>query len=205
MKKDFPELPAVKMHLHKVIPMGAGLGGGSADGAFALRLLNEKYQLNLTNTHLISLASKLGSDCPFFIINRPCFATSRGEMMEVISLDLSSYTIALVNSGIHINTGWAFSQLGRPTEPQLREGSQQAKEILQGPVENWKADLVNDFEQPVFNSYPAIKYIKEELYNRGAIYAAMSGSGSAVFGLFAKDESLSVNFSEGYDVKVLNH
>lgn len=110
LKTDFSELPALKMHLHKVIPMGAGLGGGSSDGAFTLRLLNEKFHLNLTTRQLIDYAIKLGSDCPFFIINKPCFATSRGEIMETITLDLSKYSFMLVNPGIHINTGWAFEQ-----------------------------------------------------------------------------------------------
>lgn len=201
LKKDFPDLPPVKMHLHKVIPMGAGLGGGSADGAFTLRLLNEKYQLNLTNTQLINYAVMLGSDCPFFIINKPCFAGSRGEMMEVISLDLSDYTTVLVNCGIHINTGWAFSQLGRTTDQQ--EEARPLKNIIQGPVAGWKDILGNDFEQPVFRSYPALKDIKDALYSQGAVYAAMSGSGSTVFGLFAKDKQFVNDFPVDYEVIVV--
>ena len=180
LKKDFPDLPAIKMHLHKVIPMGAGLGGGSADGAFTLQLLNTKFNLNLSTPQLLNYALQLGSDCPFFIINSPCFATSRGEILEPIEVDLSDYQIILVNPGIHINTGWAFSQLS----PALPEKSV-ATTIAQ-PITTWRQELQNDFERPVFEKYAEIKNIKEHLYESGAVYAAMSGSGSTVFGIFEK-------------------
>jgi 4-diphosphocytidyl-2-C-methyl-D-erythritol kinase len=111
LKKDFPQLPPVKMHLHKTIPSGAGLGGGSADGAFTLLLLNKKINLDLNEEQLTQYALQLGSDCPFFIINKPSYATGRGENLQAIELDLSSYQIVVVNPGIHINTGWAFSQI----------------------------------------------------------------------------------------------
>ena len=111
LKKDFPELPAIKMHLHKAIPMGAGLGGGSADGAFTLKLLNEKFNLQLSTASLIKYTLELGSDCPFFIINKPCYATGRGEILNPVTLDLSAYKIFIINPGIHVNTGWAFGQL----------------------------------------------------------------------------------------------
>ncbi len=110
LRQAFPDLPAVKMHLHKTIPMGAGLGGGSADGAFALTLLNKKFNLGLDEQALIGYALALGSDCPFFIKNTACYATGRGEVLEELQLDLSAYTFAIVNPGIHINTGWAFAQ-----------------------------------------------------------------------------------------------
>ena len=110
LKKNFPQLPLVKIHLHKAIPMGAGLGGGSADAAFMLKLLNEKFNLNISTPQLLNYALELGSDCPFFIINKPCIATGRGEILEEIEVDLSAYKIVLINPGIHINTGWAFSQ-----------------------------------------------------------------------------------------------
>src|SRR5437868_3253896 len=113
LKRDFPKLPAIKMHLHKVIPMGAGLGGGSADGTFVLKLLNEKFDLGLSTEQLLEYAAALGSDGPFFIINKPCFATGRGEVLNEIPIDLSSYNIALINPNIHISTAWAFSKLGR--------------------------------------------------------------------------------------------
>jgi len=178
LKKDHPQLPAVKIHLHKAIPIGAGLGGGSADAAFMLKLLNDKFKLNLSTAQLQEYALRLGSDCPFFIINKPCFATGRGEGLEEISLDLRSYKIVLVNPGIHINTGWAFSQVS-PALP-----GRSVKEIIQQPVETWKNELTNDFEMPVFSAHPEIKNIKEELYRQGALYASMSGSGSTVFGIF---------------------
>ena len=111
VKKDFPQLPAVKVHLHKAIPMGAGLGGGSADAAFMLKLLNDKFKLNLSTAQLLNFALQLGSDCPFFIINKPSIATGRGEILEEIAIDLSAYKMVLINPGIHVNTGWAFSKL----------------------------------------------------------------------------------------------
>ncbi len=181
LKKDFPEVPAVKIHLHKAIPLGAGLGGGSADAAFMLKLLNEKFHLNLSTAQLLKYALQLGSDCPFFIINKPCFATGRGEVLEEITLDLSAYKIVLINPGIHINTGWAFTN----NTPALPEKS--IKKIIQQPVDTWKDELKNDFETAVFIAHPAVKAIKEALYAQGAIYASMSGSGSTVFGIFKQD------------------
>lgn len=182
LKNDFPYLPAIQMHLHKAIPLGAGLGGGSADGAFALRLLNEKFHLDISTEQLVDYAAALGSDCPFFIINNPCLATGRGEQLQPLSLDLSRFSWLFVSPGIHINTSWAFSTI-TPSAPVLS-----LNEIIQQPVENWKDQLINDFEKPVFNQYPEIKKIKEKLYNRGALYAAMTGSGSSVFALFSKNE-----------------
>ncbi|MFZ1454383.1 MAG: 4-(cytidine 5'-diphospho)-2-C-methyl-D-erythritol kinase, partial [Ferruginibacter sp.] len=131
LKKDYPEIPAVKIHLHKAIPLGAGLGGGSADAAFMLKLLNEKFKLQLSTDQLINYALQLGSDCPFFIINKPCYATGRGEVLEETTLDLSAYKIVLINPGIHINTGWAFSNI----TPALPVKS--IKEIIQQPINSW--------------------------------------------------------------------
>jgi len=195
LKKYFPDLPRIIMHLHKSIPLGAGLGGGSADGAFTLQLLNTKFKLNISNESLIKYALQLGSDCPFFIINKPCFATGRGETLKEIALDLSDYQIILVNPGIHINTAWAFSQI-KPTLPK-----QSIESIIQQPITSWRSDLTNDFENPVFEKYPSIKEIKEILYKKGAIYAAMSGSGSSVFGLFPKMDLPSISFPEAYFVR----
>ncbi len=186
LKNDFPELPAIKMHLHKTIPMGAGLGGGSADGAFTLKLLNEKFQLNLSNDQLINYALQLGSDCPFFILNEPSFAEGRGEKLSPIKLDLSTYRFLIINPGIHINTGWAFSQI-QPKQP-----TKSIKQIIIQPIETWKGELVNDFEKAVFENHPEIKVIKENLYAHGAVYASMTGSGSTVFGIFNKDADLSL-------------
>ncbi len=180
LKKDFPGLSPIKMHLHKAIPMGAGLGGGSADGAFTLLLLNNKFKLNLSTPALLNYAAQLGSDCPFFIINSPCYATGRGEILKTIGLDLSSYKIVLVNPGLHINTAWAFAQLALALPPQS------IAVTIEQPITTWKTDLQNDFEMPVFEKYPSIKNIKEKLYAAGALYAAMSGSGSTVYGIFEK-------------------
>ncbi len=198
LKKDFPQQPAVKIHLHKNIPMGAGLGGGSADAAFMLKLMNDKFKLNLSTDQLIKYALRLGSDCPFFIRNKPCFATGRGEIMEDLALDLSSYTIVLVNPGIHINTGWAFSQINpAPLRKSVRE-------IIQQPVTNWKAELKNDFEEAVFAAHPEIKDIKEGLYQQGAIYASMSGSGSTVFGIFNSTIPIPLLSNNNNLVKIIN-
>ncbi len=178
LKKDFPGLPPVRIHLHKAIPVGAGLGGGSADAAFTLRALNTIFNLKLQPEQLVTYALQLGSDCPFFILNQPCFATSRGEIMEPVAVNLSGFTLVVVNPGIHINTGWAFSQI-TPALPALS-----LKDIIQRPVSVWKELLVNDFETPVFNSYPEIADLKNRMYSNGAVYAGMSGSGSTVYGLF---------------------
>ncbi len=192
LQHDFPDLPAIKMHLHKVIPMGAGLGGGSADGTFALQLLNDKFQLKLTPKQLIHYALQLGSDCPFFIINKPCFARGRGEIIQPINVDLSAYQLVIINPKIHIGTGWAFSNI----IPQVPKKSVQI--IIQQPIETWKEELVNDFEKPAINQYPEIGIIKETLYQQGAVYSAMTGSGSTVFGLFNKQQKIQFSFPEHY-------
>lgn len=187
LKSDFPELPPVTIHLLKNIPMGAGLGGGSSDAAFMLQLLNRKYQLGLDKPQLITYALQLGSDCPFFIEGRPCYATGRGEIMEPVAIDLSGYQLVLASPGIHVNTGWAFAQLGI-TGTAAKPAT--IKEALLQPVTAWRHSLENDFEQAVFQQYPAIQALKENLYAMGAVYASMSGSGSTVFGLFNKEIAL---------------
>lgn len=198
LKKDFPQLPSVKIHLHKAIPMGAGLGGGSADAAFMLKLLNSRFNLNISTTELINYALQLGSDCPFFIINKPCLATGRGEALEEIPLDLSSYKIILINPGIHINTGWAFSKINLYSE------KKSIKQVIEQSVGNWKNELINDFEEPVFSAHPQIKEIKEALYNQGALYASMSGSGSTVFGIFNLAIDTSFFKNKNYFIKIIN-
>ncbi len=192
LQQDFPDLPTIKMHLHKVIPMGAGLGGGSADGAFALQLLNDKFQLKLTTEELINYALQLGSDCPFFIINKPCFATGRGEIMHPVDLDLSAYQIIIINPKIHIGTGWAFGNI-TPQTP-----LKSIQQIIQQPIQTWRDELVNDFEKPAISQYQEIGNIKEVLYQKGALYSSMTGSGSTVFGLFDKQQKLSFSFPEHY-------
>lgn len=197
LKEDFPQLPPVQMHLHKIIPMGAGLGGGSADGAFALRLLNEKYKLNISSQQLIDYAAKLGSDCPFFIMNKACYATGRGEILNPIILDLSCYRFVIVHPGIHINTKWAFEQI-QPGLP-----SRSIKDIIQLPIQDWKHYLSNDFEAPIMQNYPAIEAIKMALYNDGAIYASMSGSGSAVFGIYPTNETIQLKDQLNYRIDII--
>lgn len=195
LKKEFPKLPPVYMHLHKVIPIGGGLGGGSSDGVHTLLLLQKKFNLKLPEEKLQALALTLGSDCPFFINNQPCLATGRGEVLRPFAIDLTAYKIVLVNPGIHINTGWAFSQVTLQT-PAL-----ELKAILQMPVTQWKDHLFNIFEKPIFDRYPEIKNIKDVLYQKGAVYAAMSGSGATVYGLFKKMDAVAFSFPPHYFVK----
>jgi len=197
LKKGFPQLPTVQMHLYKAIPMGAGLGGGSADGAFTLKLLNKKFSLSLSEKQLINYSLQLGSDCPFFILNKPCFATGRGEILEQTALDLSEYKFLIVHPQIHISTAWAFSTI-KPLKH-----AKSIKQIIQQSISTWKAELINDFEKPVFEKYPEIKNIKEKLYDEGAIYASLSGSGSAVYGIFKKDKTISISFPDYYFAKTL--
>lgn len=182
IKKDFPKLPSLKMHLHKNVSIGAGLGGGSSDGAFTLKLLNQKFNLGLSTEKLLDYAIQLGSDCPFFIINKSCFAQGRGEILEPIDLDLSPYKIFITNPpGVQINTAWAFSKI-TPSLP-----AKSIMEIIQQPVDTWRGEIKNDFEEVIFERYPHIRTIKENFYNAGALYSSMSGSGSSVFALFTKD------------------
>lgn len=184
LKRSF-DLPPVQLHLHKSIPAGAGLGGGSANAAFTLKLLNNKFNLGLSIQQLLDMALQLGSDCPFFIVNKPCIATGRGEILEPVDLSkLASYKIVIVNPGIHVSTAWAFSQVTP------RDNGDSIRDVIQQPVDTWKDKLVNVFEGPVFNAHPEVGAIKEHLYNKGAVYAAMSGSGSTVYGLFDNEPVL---------------
>lgn len=191
--KQVQKLPAIKIHLHKNIPAGAGLGGGSANGAFMLKMLNEKFSLNLSEQQLIDLSLQLGSDCPFFIQNKPCYATGRGEIMTDISLDLNGMYLVLVNPGIHVSTAEAFSLI-QPKQP--HENLQQ---LIALPIEEWKKNIINDFEKPAIRKYPAIGDIKNKLYNNGALYASMTGSGSTVYGIFR--ENPEINFPQQYFIK----
>lgn len=185
IKKDFPKIPPVKLWLHKNIPIGAGLGGGSADAAFTLHLLNKKFDLHIPEKKLQEYALQLGSDCPFFLLNKPSLAKSRGEELSPVDVNLSSYYILIVNPGIHINTAWAFSKIA--IQQQQRKNLAQ---IIQLPVSEWKNKLFNDFEKPVFEAHPQIGFIKKELYEKGAIYASMSGSGSSVYGIFNEQKEM---------------
>lgn len=181
LQKEYPSIAPLQMHLHKAIPMGAGLGGGSADGAFALQLINEVCHLGLTHEQLLSYALQLGSDCPFFLYNKPCFATGRGETMQPVSVDLSAWYFVLVNPGIQISTRQAFAQI-QPKIP-----GKPIHEIIQQPIATWQQELVNDFEASVLPQHPTIRDIKETLYASGAVYASMTGTGSTVYGIFPKE------------------
>lgn len=198
LKKDFPKMPWVRVHIHKIIPIGAGLGGGSSNGAFALKMYNELFDLNIPQDKMLEYAALLGSDCPFFILNKPCYATGRGEMLNEISLDLSGYKFVVVNPGIYINTGDAFRDIV-PAIPEKRLTA-----IIQAPVADWKELLVNDFEKSIFRKFPEVAAVKQQLYNAGAVYASMSGSGSTVFGIFKKEIPVQLSFPENYFVKELN-
>jgi 4-diphosphocytidyl-2-C-methyl-D-erythritol kinase len=198
LKKDYPQLPEINMHLHKAIPNGAGLGGGSADAAFTLQLLDTKFNLAIPENKMQEYASNLGSDCSFFLINKPCLATGRGEVLETVNLFLSGYKILLINPGIHINTKEAFAQI----KPVIH--SKKIKEIIQQPLETWKAELVNDFEEIVFKKYRQVENIKENLYANGAVYAAMSGSGSTAYGIFRKDSTINYPFGPAYFYKLFD-
>lgn len=177
-------LPPVDIHLFKHIPSGAGLGGGSSDAAFMLKLLNEHFHLNLPDNQLEAYAATLGADCAFFIRNKPTFAEGIGNIFSPIELSLSGYGIMIVKPDIFVSTREAFSNI----HPKRSE--RPIKEVIQRPVSEWKETLINDFEASVFPLHPAIEAIKQELYNQGAAYASMSGSGSSVFGLFAPEASL---------------
>ena len=175
---DF-ELPPVKIFLEKTSPVGAGLGGGSSDAAFALKMLNELCSLNLSQEQLASYAAKLGSDCAFFIYNSPMRGQGRGEILTPYDLDLSSYTVQVITpAGISVSTKDAYGGI-RPHLPELP-----LTEVLAKPIEEWDGALVNDFEETVFAKYPELAAIKRSLYECGAVYASMSGSGSALFGIF---------------------
>lgn len=190
LRRDFPNLPNLNIHLHKNIPMGAGLGGGSADGAFALKLMNNLFDLHLDDFFLEEYAAQLGSDCPFFIENTAKIARGRGEILEPIDLSLKGSYIVLINPGIHIGTKEAYAGV-TPATPKIK-----LEEILVDR-NRWKTELVNDFELSIFTNHPEIEAIKSKMYSAGAFYAAMSGSGSSVFALFDKKPS-EIEFSDHY-------
>ena len=172
------KLPPMKIYLEKTSPVGAGLGGGSADAAFALRMIAELAGLELTDEELAGFAARLGSDCAFFIYNRPMIGTGRGEILEPFDIDLSGYRIDVtVPESISVSTADAYRGIV-PKEPAMPP-----REVLSHPVEEWKDLLVNDFETTVFAKYPSLGAMKRVLYDLGAVYAAMSGSGSALFSI----------------------
>lgn len=187
--KKHKSIPNLAFHLHKLIPMGGGLGGGSSDAAFALKLIRDNYAPEIGNDQLIKMASKIGSDCAFFIDGGLQFATGRGEVLSPLSFDLNNKYVVLVNLGVHVSTKEAYEGIA----PNSNRVS--LKTILEKPIHNWKDELVNDFEQPVFAKYPELARIKDELYAHGAVYAAMTGSGSTLFGIF-ESEIQSIQWSQ---------
>ncbi len=198
LKKKIPQMPSVQLHLHKVIPAGSGLGGGSSDAAFTLKVLNEICGLNLSKEQLLIYAAQLGSDCPFFMTNKPCFSKGRGELLEEINLDLSPYKIVLVKPDISISTRVAFTGI-EPATPEIS-----IKEIIKKPISAWKAQLKNDFEKTVLLQYPGIEKIKNDMYSAGAVYSSLSGSGSTVYGIFSKERSIDLSFPSTYFIRELN-
>ena len=195
LAQDF-KLPRVHTHLVKRIPMQAGLGGGSADGAFMIRLLDERFRLNMGIAEMERYASRLGSDCAFFITTEPSFATGRGEVLEPVNIaehNLQGYYIAIVKPTIAVSTREAFKQII------CRQPEHCCRDIVRQPVETWKTVLTNDFEEPAFKQHPELADIKQRLYDLGAVYAQMSGSGSAFFGLFRTEpQQLKSNFPDCY-------
>lgn len=188
VKQRFPaKIPAMDIHLLKNIPMGAGMGGGSADGAFMLKLLNDYCSLELTSKVLAEMALQLGSDCPFFIYNTPQFAQGRGEQMTPLPLlDLSAYTIQVICPQVHVSTKEAFALI-TPRKPVF-----DLRTIQELPVAQWREIISNDFEAPVFAQHSGMADIKRELYAQGAVYASMTGSGSAIYGIFEKGKSAKI-------------
>ncbi len=177
-------LPEVHIHLHKIIPMGAGLGGGSSDAAYAIRLINQLFNLGLSNEKMMDHASQLGMDCPFFIKNTPAYARERGDKMEEVKLNLSGKILVIVKPAFHISTAEAYVGIV-PAKPDFI-----LKDVIAKPVGQWSDFLKNDFEKIVFGKYPEAETIKGDLYKKGAEYASMSGSGSAVFGVFESEVDL---------------
>ncbi len=187
LKEQF-KLDPVKIHLHKVLPTGAGLGGGSSDAVFTLRLLNSVFELKLSTIQVKEFASLLGSDCAFFVEDKPMLGSGRGEQLTDLQLSLKDYYLVVVKPDIHVSTAEAYSGV----KPQLPVYS--VSEVLARPISEWKEYLVNDFEKSVFKKYPSIEAIKKNLYDHGAVYASMSGSGSSVYGIFQSEKDLSSRF-----------
>lgn len=175
---------SVKIHLHKILPMGAGIGGGSSNGAFALKLINQVLELNLDTETLEKYAEKLGSDCPFFIQNKPTFCFGKGTQFEDIELSLKGKFLIMINPEIHISTQEAYAGIT------VRKPAISVKDIIQQPLHQWRGLLINDFEASIVKNHPQIADIKEMLYQNGAIYASMTGSGSTVYGIFDSEHDL---------------
>jgi 4-diphosphocytidyl-2-C-methyl-D-erythritol kinase len=185
LRKDF-DLPNLNIHLHKKIPIGAGLGGGSADAAFFIKLVNEKFELSLSSEQMQHYCRKLGADCAFFIENKALFAYEKGDFFEPLALDLSTYFIALVMPPVHVSTGEAYRGV-QPNQP-----AQSLKELIQLPVEEWQGKIKNDFEPHILHAHPEIRGVKAQLLAAGALFTLMSGSGASVYGIFKEAVDLSL-------------
>lgn len=172
------DLPPVKAHLHKTIPTGAGLGGGSSDAAFFIELLDSLFNLKIPHADKKNYAAQLGSDCAFFIENKPVFARGKGDVFSKTALNLDNYFFVVVYPAIHSNTAEAYKGIN-PAKPEFK-----IEETIQGGLKNWKDRLGNDFEHNIFFRFPELENVKTKFYEKGALYASMSGSGSAVFGIF---------------------
>ncbi|MDD3308664.1 MAG: 4-(cytidine 5'-diphospho)-2-C-methyl-D-erythritol kinase [Dysgonamonadaceae bacterium] len=185
-------IPPIEIRLLKTIPFGAGLGGGSSDAAFMLSLLNKTFSSDFSIDELAAMATKIGADCPFFLYNKPAFATGIGDELEIIELDLDSYYFVLVKPDFSVPTKDAYSMI-TPSKPDIS-----LKEIVKRPISEWKTLMKNDFEIPVFKKYPEIQKIKQQLYDYGALYTSMSGSGSSVYAFFK--DPVKVSFPNNYFV-----
>ena len=190
MLKEY-KIGPVRIHLRKQIPVGAGLGGGSADATYTLLALNQLFQLHLSNQKLEELSTELGSDCPFFVEGLPQIAQGRGEILTPVEMDLSDLYLVLLNPGIHVGTKEAYDGVS------VGANTVSIEEIVQKPIDEWNGLLKNDFETSVFLQHPNIQRLKESLYQTGAIYAAMSGSGSSVYGIFTEEKNL-IDFHSPY-------
>jgi 4-diphosphocytidyl-2-C-methyl-D-erythritol kinase len=185
LQADFPQLPPAQIYLHKIVPIGAGLGGGSADAAFALKATNELFNLNLSVDALESYARRLGSDCAFFIRNKPVLAVERGDVFQEIDLNLTGTACVVVYPNLHISTPEAFARIS-PQAP-----AHALRTALAQPLETWRTTISNDFEASLAPAYPMLAEIKQQLYAAGAAYASLSGSGSAVYGLWSDSAAIS--------------
>ena len=191
LKQDFPDMPRVHAHLYKGIPTQAGMGGGSSDCGFMITLLNKMFNLGLSDEQMILYAARLGADCAFFILNKPCYAEGIGEKLHPIDLSLSGWYLSLVRPDIPVSTREAFALI-KPHDPEFN-----CKEVVQLPVEEWCGKLTNDFEDSVFAVHPELGAVKDRLYQLGATYAAMSGSGSTLFALSKQPLNLDEFAQEG--------
>lgn len=188
LQKDFPHLTEIRAHLHKAIPAGAGLGGGSADGTFMLKMVDEKFSLNIHKESLSVYALQLGSDCPFFLYNKPCLASGRGEQLSEISISLKDYQLLLVMPGIHLSTSSIFQKI------ETSQSKASITEAILHPVDAWRFTLKNEFEPVVFQMHPELGEIKALLYQTGAVYAAMTGTGSCIYGIYKEKTTLPEDF-----------